>query len=141
MCVYYHVCVRAHTCVFVCILSCVCAHTQVFVCILLPLIILLLLLICFYLFVFPRTILAAAVKIDSGTISVSDLVLHSVGKFCMMFFVSAIIGVLFGLTCALVGFSVYLLFIFYLSFLKMFGNILLIHPLISDNTFLKILNR
>ena len=47
--------------------------------------------------------LAAALKIDSGTVLVSDLLLHSVGKFCMMFFVSAMIGVIFGLACALVS--------------------------------------
>ena len=53
---------------------------------------------------FPfRTMLAAALKIDSGTVLVSDLLLHSVGKFCMMFFVSAMIGVIFGLACALVS--------------------------------------
>jgi len=48
------------------------------------------------------TLMSAAKQMDSGELVVSSLALHSLGKFCMMFFVSAIIGVLFGLLCALI---------------------------------------
>ncbi|XP_065669729.1 sodium/hydrogen exchanger 8 isoform X2 [Hydra vulgaris] len=47
------------------------------------------------------TIMSAAEQMDSGDIHFSSLALHSIGKFCMMFFLSSIIGVLFGLASAL----------------------------------------
>ena len=55
------------------------------------------------LFVFTfRTLISAAVQMDSGSVDFNSLALHSIGKFCLMFFVSAIIGAAFGLICALV---------------------------------------
>lgn len=51
--------------------------------------------------ILTQTLMSAAKQMDSGTVLVSSLALHSLGKFCMMFFLSSIIGVLFGLACAL----------------------------------------
>lgn len=50
-----------------------------------------------------RTLMSAASQMDSGDLNTSSLALHSIGKFCLMFFVSAIIGVVFGLVCAIVS--------------------------------------
>lgn len=54
-----------------------------------------------------RTMLSAAAQYDIGPISGPDLLLKSIGKFMLMFFVSALIGVVFGLICALVCYSLY----------------------------------
>lgn len=47
--------------------------------------------------------MGAAAQMDGGDLDASSLALHSIGKFCLMFFVSAIIGTVFGLLCALVS--------------------------------------
>ena len=48
--------------------------------------------------------MSAAEQMDSGVVHFSSLAVHSLGKFCMMFFLSSVIGVLFGLASSLVSF-------------------------------------
>ncbi|XP_066925073.1 sodium/hydrogen exchanger 8-like [Clytia hemisphaerica] len=52
--------------------------------------------------ILTQTLISAAVQMDQGSVDFNSLALHSIGKFCLMFFVSAIIGTIFGLLCALV---------------------------------------
>ena len=54
-------------------------------------------------FFYPRTLISAAGQMDQGQVVFSSLALHSLGKFCLMFFVSAIVGVVFGLASAVVS--------------------------------------
>lgn len=52
--------------------------------------------------ILTQTLINAAKQMDEGPIDFNSLALHSIGKFCLMFFVSAIIGTAFGLLCAIV---------------------------------------
>ena len=50
----------------------------------------------------PRTLVATAKSMESGDIVYSTIAGNAVSKFCMMLFLSALLGVAFGLLSALV---------------------------------------